>query len=153
SHMLAAVLASAGYKTGLYTSPHLVDFRERIRVNGEWIDAQFVVDYVNSQKDLIEEIQPSFFEVTVALAFDYFAQQKVDIAIIEVGLGGRLDSTNIIHPEVSLITNIGMDHMNILGNTLEEIAREKAGIIKQDTPIVISETHPLTAPIFQKTAR
>ncbi len=153
SHMLAAVLASAGYKTGLYTSPHLVDFRERIRVNGEWIDMQFVVDYVNSQKELIDKIDPSFFEVTVALAFDYFAQQKVDIAIIEVGLGGRLDSTNIIHPEVSLITNIGMDHMNILGNTLEEIAREKAGIIKQNTPIVISETHPITAPIFEDIAK
>src|SRR5690606_17367727 len=102
SHMLAAILASAGYKTGLYTSPHLVDFRERIRVNGEWIDAQFVIDYVNTQKDLIEDIQPSFFEVTVAMAFDYFAKQEVDIAIVEVGLGGRLDSTNIIHPEVSL---------------------------------------------------
>src|SRR5690606_33364055 len=104
------------YKTGLYTSPHLVDFRERIRVDGEWIDAQFVVDYVNSQKDLIEEVQPSFFEVTVAMAFDYFAQQQVDVAVIEVGSGGRLDSTNIIQPEVSLITNIGMDHMNILGD-------------------------------------
>ena len=148
SHMLAAILASAGYKTGLYTSPHLVDFRERIRVNGEWIDEQFVIDYVNGQKDLIEEIQPSFFEVTVALAFDYFAQQQVDVAVIEVGLGGRLDSTNVIHPEVSLITNIGMDHMNILGNTLEEIAGEKAGIIKDGIPVVISETHEITAPVF-----
>jgi len=152
SHMLAAILASAGYKTGLYTSPHLVDFRERIRVDGEWIDAQFVVDYVNSQKDLIEEVQPSFFEVTVAMAFDYFAQQQVDVAVIEVGLGGRLDSTNIIQPEVSLITNIGMDHMNILGDTLEEIAQEKAGIIKKEIPVVISETNGITAPVFRAIA-
>lgn len=149
SHMLAAVLASAGYKTGLYTSPHLVDFRERIRINGEWIDAQFIVNFVQDQQQLIEEVQPSFFEATVALAFDYFAQQKVDIAIIEVGLGGRLDSTNIIQPEVSLITNISMDHMNILGDTLEEIAAEKAGIIKNNTPVVISETNTVTAPVFQ----
>ena len=148
SHMLAAVLASAGYRTGLYTSPHLVDFRERIRIDGEWIDAQFVVDFVQNQQQLIEKVQPSFFEATVALAFDYFAQQKVEIAIIEVGLGGRLDSTNIIHPEVSLITNIGMDHMNILGNTLEEIALEKAGVIKDNTPVVISETNWVTAPVF-----
>lgn len=152
SHMLAAILASAGYKTGLYTSPHLVDFRERIRINGAWIDAQFVVDYVQSQKELIEEVQPSFFEATVAMAFDYFAQQEVDIAVIEVGLGGRLDSTNIIHPEVSLITNIGMDHMNILGNSLAEIAVEKAGIIKIDTPVVISESNDTTAPIFRDKA-
>jgi dihydrofolate synthase/folylpolyglutamate synthase len=152
SHMLAAVFASAGYKTGLYTSPHLVDFRERIRINGEWIDSQFIVDFINAQQQLIEEIQPSFFEVTVALAFDYFAQQKVDIAIIEVGLGGRLDSTNIIQPEVSLITNIGMDHMYILGHTLEEIAVEKAGIIKKNTPVIISETQSQTAPVFQAKA-
>lgn len=148
SHMLAAVLASAGYKTGLYTSPHLVDFRERIRINGEWIDAHFMIDFVNKHQELIECVHPSFFEATVALAFDYFAQQKVDIAIIEVGLGGRLDSTNIIQPLASLITNIGMDHMNILGDSLEAIAAEKAGIIKENTPIVISETNPITAPIF-----
>ena len=148
SHMLAAILASAGYKTGLYTSPHLVDFRERIRINGEQISEQFVVDYVNSQKDLIEEVQPSFFEATVAMAFDYFAKERVDIAIIEVGLGGRLDSTNVISPEVCLITNIGMDHMNLLGDTLEEIAGEKAGIIKPNTPVVISETNSITAPVF-----
>lgn len=153
SHMLAAILASAGYKTGLYTSPHLVDFRERIRINGEQISEQFVVDYVNSQKDLIEGIQPSFFEATVAMAFDYFAKEQVDIAIIEVGLGGRLDSTNIIFPEVCLITNIGMDHMNLLGDTLEEIAGEKAGIIKSNTPVVISETNEITAPIFQAKAK
>lgn len=152
SHMLAAILASAGYKTGLYTSPHLVDFRERIRVNGEWIDEQFVVDYVYSQSALIEEIQPSFFEATVAMAFDYFAKQDVDIAVIEVGLGGRLDSTNVIYPEVSLITNIGMDHMNLLGDTLAEIALEKAGIIKADTPVVISEYQEEVAPVFEQQA-
>src|SRR5690606_33888504 len=148
SHMLAAILASAGYKTGLYTSPHLVDFRERIRINGEQIPEQFVVDYVNNNQDLIEDVQPSFFEATVVMAFDYFAKEQVDIAIIEVGLGGRLDSTNVISPEVCLITNIGMDHMNLLGDTLEEIAGEKAGIIKQHTPVVISESNELTAPIF-----
>lgn len=153
SHMLAASLVSAGYKTGLYTSPHLVDFRERIRINGEQISEQFVINYVNSQKDLIEEIQPSFFEATVAMAFDYFAKEQVDIAIIEVGLGGRLDSTNIISPEVCLITNIGMDHMNLLGDTLEEIAGEKAGIIKANTPVVISETNAITAPIFEAKAK
>lgn len=148
SHMLASILSAAGYRTGLYTSPHLVDFRERIRVDGQQIDAQFVVDYVNSQRALIEQVQPSFFEATVAMAFDYFAVKEVDVAIIEVGLGGRLDSTNIIHPDVALITNIGMDHMNLLGDTLEEIAAEKAGIIKENTPIVISETNLITAPIF-----
>lgn len=153
SHMLAAILESAGYKTGLYTSPHLVDFRERIRINGEQISEQFVIDYINTQKDLIEEIQPSFFEATVALAFDYFAKQEVDIAIIEVGLGGRLDSTNIISPEVCLITNIGMDHMNLLGDTLEEIAGEKAGVIKPKIPVVISETSLITAPIFEAKAK
>ncbi len=148
SHMLAAVLAQAGYKTGLYTSPHLVDFRERIRINGQQIPEQFVIDYVNSQKDLIEHIQPSFFEATVAMAFDYFAKEEVDIAIIEVGLGGRLDSTNIITPEVCLITNIGMDHMNLLGDSLEEIAEEKAGIIKANIPVIISETNEITADVF-----
>lgn len=153
SHMLASILNAAGYKTGLYTSPHLVDFRERIRVNGQPIDAQFVVDYVNNQKELIEEVQPSFFEATVAMAFDYFAHEQVDVAIIEVGLGGRLDSTNIIHPELSLITNIGMDHMNLLGDTIEAIAREKAGIIKPHTPVVISETNPKTASIFMERAK
>jgi len=153
SHMIAAILASAGYRTGLYTSPHLVDFRERIRINGEQISEQFVIDYVNSQKDLIEEIQPSFFEATVALAFDYFAKEEVDIAIIEVGLGGRLDSTNIISPEVCLITNIGMDHMNLLGDSLEEIAGEKAGIIKPNKPVIISETNPISASVFQAKAQ
>lgn len=153
SHMLASILAVAGYRTGLYTSPHLVDFRERIRVNGQQIDAQFVVDYVNSQRKLMDEVQPSFFEATVAMAFDYFASQRVDVAIIEVGLGGRLDSTNIIKPELCLITNIGMDHMNLLGDTLEAIAEEKAGIIKSGTPVVISETNPKIAPIFLAKAR
>lgn len=152
SHMLASILNAAGYKTGLYTSPHLVDFRERIRINGEQIEAQFVVDYVNSQKQLIEEIQPSFFEATVAMAFDYFAVKQVDVAVVEVGLGGRLDSTNIIHPDVALITNIGMDHMNLLGNSLEEITVEKAGIIKANTPVVVSESNVITAPIFIKRA-
>ena len=153
SHMLAAILATAGYKTGLYTSPHLVDFRERIRINGAQIREQFVIDFIKNNKALIEEVQPSFFEATVAMAFDYFAQEKVDIAIIEVGLGGRLDSTNVISPEACLITNIGMDHMDLLGNTMEEIAGEKAGIIKPFTPIVISETHPITASVFINKAK
>ncbi|SUI96958.1 Folylpolyglutamate synthase [Sphingobacterium spiritivorum] len=152
SHMLASVLASAGYKTGLYTSPHLVDFRERIRVNGEVIPEQDVIEFVETQQSLIEKVQPSFFEVTVAMAFDYFAKAQVDVAIIEVGLGGRLDSTNIIRPELCLITNIGMDHMNLLGNTLQEIAGEKAGIIKANTPVVISERDPRTAQVFEEIA-
>lgn len=139
SHMLSAVFQEAGYKTGLYTSPHLYDFRERIKINGEMAGEQFVVDFVERIKPLIESIQPSFFEITVALAFEYFAVHKVDIAIVEVGLGGRLDSTNIITPELSIITNIGWDHMNMLGNTLEEIAMEKAGIIKEKIPVVIGE--------------
>ncbi|MBE8719711.1 bifunctional folylpolyglutamate synthase/dihydrofolate synthase [Sphingobacterium pedocola] len=152
SHMLAAILSSAGYKTGLYTSPHLVDFRERVRINGEMIAEQFVVDFVNAHKDLIAEVMPSFFEVTVAMAFDYFAKEGVDIAVIEVGLGGRLDSTNVISPQAALITNIGMDHMNLLGDTIQEIAREKAGIIKANTPIIISESDSLTASIFEARA-
>ncbi|HEY0900183.1 MAG TPA: Mur ligase family protein, partial [Sphingobacteriaceae bacterium] len=139
SHMLAAILQSAGYKTGLYTSPHLRDFRERIRVNGQMIHEEAVIAFVESQKANIEEIQPSFFEVTVAMAFDHFAKEEVDIAVIEVGLGGRLDSTNIITPLLSVITNIGYDHMNILGDSLNEIAFEKAGIIKPSIPAVIGE--------------
>ncbi|GGH23277.1 bifunctional folylpolyglutamate synthase/dihydrofolate synthase [Sphingobacterium alkalisoli] len=153
SHMLAAILSSAGYKTGLYTSPHLIDFRERVRIDGKMIAEQFIVDYVNKHKDLIEQVNPSFFEATVALAFDYFARERVDIAIIEVGLGGRLDSTNIITPEVALITNIGLDHMDLLGGTIQEIANEKAGIIKANTPIVISEFDPIVAPIFEAKAQ
>ncbi len=139
SHMLAAILQTAGYKTGLYTSPHLKDFRERIRVNGQMISEAFVVDFVEQIRSFSEEIQPSFFEITVAVACDYFAAQQVDIAIIEVGLGGRLDSTNIIEPELAVITNIGWDHMAMLGNTLKEIAAEKGGIIKPETPVVIGQ--------------
>ncbi len=139
SHMLAAILQTAGYKTGLYTSPHLKEFTERIKINGAEISKEFVVDFVNRMKPVLEKIQPSFFEATVAMAFDYFVQQKVDIAVIEVGLGGRLDSTNVITPEVSLITNISWDHMDLLGDTLQKIASEKAGIIKSKIPVVISE--------------
>lgn len=154
SHMLAAVLQTAGYKTGLYTSPHLYDFRERIRVNGAMVSEEFVTGFVERIQPLIEEISPSFFEITVAMAFDYFAREGVDIAVIEVGLGGRLDSTNIITPELSVITNIGLDHTNMLGNTLREIAGEKAGIIKKGVPVVIGEKHPETAPVFtEKAAR
>jgi dihydrofolate synthase / folylpolyglutamate synthase len=148
SHMLAAILQIAGYKTGLYTSPHLKDFRERIRINGEMISEQEVIDFVGAHKQGFEDIKPSFFEMTVALAFDFFAREKVDIAIIEVGLGGRLDSTNIITPLLSVITNIGWDHMDILGNTLPLIAGEKAGIIKKDIPVVIGEFQPETAQVF-----
>ncbi|MFD1769636.1 bifunctional folylpolyglutamate synthase/dihydrofolate synthase [Sphingobacterium suaedae] len=152
SHMLASIFAAAGYKTGLYTSPHLLDFRERIRVNGEMIGKERVISFVNAHYALIEAIQPSFFEVTVALAFDYFARENVDIAIVEVGLGGRLDSTNIIMPELSVITNIGMDHMNMLGNTLAEIASEKAGIIKRHVPVIVSEYDNTVAFVFEERA-
>ena len=152
SHMLAAILQTAGYKTGLYTSPHLKDFRERIKVNGEMISKGFVIDFTEKIKPLVEQIEPSFFEITVAMAFDYFALQKVDIAVIEVGLGGRFDSTNIITPELSVITNIGWDHMNILGDSLEKIAFEKAGIIKENIPVVIGATLPETKPVFEKIA-
>lgn len=152
SHMLAAIFQTAGYKTGLYTSPHLYDFRERIKVNGVMCSEDFVVDFTERLKPAIAEIQPSFFEITVAMAFDYFAQQEVDIAIIEVGLGGRLDSTNVITPELSIITNIGWDHMNMLGSTLEEIACEKAGIIKENIPVVIGEKKQETENIFRKIA-
>lgn len=148
SHMLAAVMQQAGYKCGLYTSPHIADFRERIRIQGEMISKEFVVEFIASIEQLIEEIQPSFFEITVALAFDYFAKQEIEIAIIEVGLGGLLDSTNIIQPELSIITNISFDHMNLLGNTLPEIAVQKAGIIKPHAPIVIGETQIETRNIF-----
>src|SRR5690606_7849924 len=152
SNMLAAILQEAGYKTGLYTSPHLLDFRERIRVNGEMIPQEKVVNFVESNTALIESIQPSFFEVTVALAFQYFAEQEVDIAIIETGLGGRLDSTNVIYPILSIITNISLDHVHILGNTFEEIAKEKAGIIKKNVPVIISEKTNATTPIFTNKA-
>jgi dihydrofolate synthase / folylpolyglutamate synthase len=152
SHLLAAILQQAGYKTGLYTSPHLKDFRERIRVNGEMIREDVVVDFTERTKDITEKIQPSFFELTVGMAFEYFAQQKVDIAIVETGLGGRLDSTNIITPLLSIITNIGYDHMNILGDTLEEIAAEKAGIIKLGIPVIIGAMLPEIKQVFETTA-
>lgn len=152
SHMLAAILQTAGYKTGLYTSPHLKDFRERIKVNGEMVSEEFVILFTERIRPRIEEIEPSFFEITVAMAFEYFAQQEVDIAIIETGLGGRLDSTNVIVPELSIITNIGWDHMNLLGNTLEKIAAEKAGIIKEKIPVVVGEVIPETISIFEETA-
>ena len=152
SHMLASILQTAGYKTGLYTSPHLVDFRERIKIDGEYCSKDFVVDFTEKIKPLIEAIQPSFFEITVAMAFSYFAAQKVDIAVIEVGLGGRLDSTNIITPEVSIITNIGLDHTQFLGDTIPLIAGEKAGIIKKEVPCVISEYTPDTKPVFDAAA-
>lgn len=152
SHMLAAILQTAGYKTGLYTSPHLKDFRERIKVNGEMVSEEFVILFTERIRPRIEEIEPSFFEITVAMAFEYFAQQEVDIAIIETGLGGRLDSTNVIVPELSIITNIGWDHMNLLGNSLEEIAAEKAGIIKEKIPVVVGEVIPETISIFEETA-
>ncbi|WEK20298.1 MAG: bifunctional folylpolyglutamate synthase/dihydrofolate synthase [Candidatus Pedobacter colombiensis] len=152
SHMLAAIFQQAGYKTGLYTSPHLKDFRERIRINGEMVAEDFVTDFVNQQQSIIEKINPSFFEATVAMAFSFFAKEQVDIAIIEVGLGGRLDSTNIITPELSVITNISLDHTNILGNTLPEIAVEKAGIIKPGIPVVIGEKQLESAQVFIKKA-
>lgn len=148
SHMLASVLQSAGYKTGLYTSPHLRDFRERIKINGQMVTEAYVTGFVERIKPHIPLIQPSFFEITVAMAFEYFAKEQVDIAVIETGLGGRLDSTNVITPELSVITNIGWDHMNILGNTLPEIAFEKAGIIKRAVPVVIGESNPETMPVF-----
>ncbi len=152
SHMLAAILQTAGYTTGLYTSPHLKDFRERIKVNGHLCEESFVVDFTQRIQPLIDEIAPSFFEITVAMAFDYFARMKVDVAVIEVGLGGRFDSTNIIQPELSIITNIGWDHMNLLGDTLEKIAFEKAGIIKQGVPVVIGEVIPETKNVFERKA-
>jgi dihydrofolate synthase/folylpolyglutamate synthase len=152
SHMLASILQTGGYKTGLYTSPHLYDFRERIKIDGIMAPEAFVVDFVAELKSVIEQIKPSFFEITVAMAFRYFAEQQVDIAVIEVGLGGRLDSTNIITPELSVITNISWDHMNMLGNTLPLIAGEKAGIIKKSIPVVIGERDASTAPVFEKKA-
>ncbi len=153
SHMLAAILQTAGYKTGLYTSPHLKDFRERIRINGQMISEREVIDFVAEHKTDFEDIKPSFFEMTVGLAFDIFAREKVDIAIIEVGLGGRLDSTNIITPLLSVITNIGWDHMNILGDTLQLIAAEKAGIIKPGVLVIIGEYQPEVADIFIEKAK
>ncbi len=152
SHYIAAILQSAGYKTGLYTSPHLKSFTERIRLDGIEVDPAYVIDFVRKHKDLIEEVKPSFFEITVAMAFCYFADQQVDIAVIEVGMGGRLDSTNVILPEVSLITNISFDHQQWLGNSLTEIAGEKAGIIKDHIPVVITENQPEVADVFRNAA-
>lgn len=152
SHQLAAIFQAAGYKTGLYTSPHLKDFRERIRVNGECIPEQNVIDFAATHEALFEKIKPSFFEMTVAMAFEYFAHQQVEIAIIEVGMGGRLDSTNIIRPELCLITNISFDHQAYLGHTLEAIAGEKAGIIKNKVPVVIASTQTATQAVFKEKA-
>lgn len=153
SHMLAAVLQEAGYKTGLYTSPHLKDFRERIRINGVMIPEDFVVRFTAAMESAINTIEPSFFELTVSMAFAWFVQEGIDVAVIETGLGGRLDSTNIIRPELSIITNIGMDHMNILGDDLISIAKEKAGIIKESIPVVIGEWDTITRPVFEEKAR
>ena len=153
SHMLASILQTAGYKTGLYTSPHLVDFRERIKIDGVYCTKEFVVEFTEQIKPLVVTLQPSFFEITVAMAFSYFAKQKVDIAVIEVGLGGRLDSTNIITPEVSIITNIGLDHTQFLGDTIPQIASEKAGIIKKEVPCIISEYTKETKPVFDAAAK
>ncbi len=152
SHMLASILQTAGFKTGLYTSPHLVDFRERIKIDGVYCSKEFVVEFTEKIKPLIATIQPSFFEITLAMAFSYFAEQKVDIAVIEVGLGGRLDSTNIITPEVSIITNIGLDHTQFLGDTIPQITSEKAGIIKKDVPCIVSEYTEETKPVFDAAA-
>ena len=153
SHMLASIFQEAGYKTGLYTSPHLIDFRERIKLNGAWIPEDFIIDFVDRTKPLIESLEPSFFEITVAMAFSFFASSAVDIAIVEVGLGGRLDSTNIIRPEISIITNIGYDHMNLLGNELSQIAFEKAGIIKNRIPVIVGEWQAETHAVFEEKAR
>lgn len=148
SHTLAAILQEAGYRVGLYTSPHLVDFRERIRINGQTIPEEYVVGFVEKERSFFEPLHPSFFELTTAMAFRYFADEKVDVAVIEVGLGGRLDCTNIIRPDLCIITNISFDHTQFLGNTLAKIAGEKAGIIKGGIPVVIGETTPETKPVF-----
>ena len=153
SHTLSAILQMCGYRVGLFTSPHLVDFSERIRVNGQPIPEDYVINFVNEERSFIESVQPSFFEVTTAMAFKYFAETNVDIAVIEVGLGGRLDSTNIITPILSIITNIGMDHTQFLGSTLQEIALEKAGIIKPNVPVLIGESTPETRQIFDAVAK
>lgn len=152
SHTLASILQASGLKVGLFTSPHLVDFRERIRVNGQMVSEEYVIDFVEQHRSFFEPLHPSFFELTTAMAFKYFAEQDVDVAVIEVGLGGRLDCTNIISPEVCVITNISFDHVAFLGNTLAKIAREKAGIIKRNTPVVIGETVKETRPVFEAKA-
>lgn len=153
SHTLAAILQSAGYRVGLYTSPHLVDFRERIRVNGQPISEDYVIRFVEEERVFFEPLSPSFFELTTAMAFKYFADEKVDVAVVEVGLGGRLDCTNIIHPDLCIITNISLDHTQFLGHTLAQIAGEKAGIIKPGIPVVIGETTPETRPVFCQKAQ
>ena len=153
SHTIAAILQSAGYKVGLYTSPHLVDFRERIRINGNMISEAYVVDFVQEHRQFFEPLHPSFFELVTAMAFKYFAEQEVDVAVIEVGLGGRLDCTNIITPVLSVITNISFDHTQFLGHTLQSIATEKAGIIKADTPTIIGETNAEITPVFVNEAK
>ena len=153
AHMLASILQEAGYKTGLYTSPHLKDFRERIKINGKTIDKKYIINFIKENQLEFEKINMSFFEFTVAMAFNYFTESKVDIAIIETGLGGRLDSTNIINPELSIITNIGLDHTNLLGNTIEKIAFEKAGIIKKNIPIIIGRKQDKTKEIFKSIAK
>jgi dihydrofolate synthase/folylpolyglutamate synthase len=153
SHTIAAILQSQGYKVGLYTSPHLVDFRERIRVNGKCVPEQYVIDFVEQNRSFFEPLHPSFFELTTAMALKYFAEQKVDYAVIEVGLGGRLDCTNIITPMLSIITNISFDHTQFLGNTLAEIAGEKAGIIKPHVPVVVGEYLEATRPVFEEKAK
>ncbi len=153
AHMLASVLQESDYKTGLYTSPHLKDFTERIKINGKEVSKEFVLEFVNKIKPVIEEIRPSFFEITVAMAFDYFARNKVDLAVVEVGLGGRLDSTNVITPIVSVITNISWDHKELLGNSLTEIAYEKAGIIKEGIPVVISERQQEVQEVFMNMSK
>ncbi|MBN1950446.1 MAG: bifunctional folylpolyglutamate synthase/dihydrofolate synthase [Bacteroidales bacterium] len=152
SHMLAAVLQAEGYRVGLYTSPHLLDFRERVKINGEMISREFVCDFVEANRKKFEEVQPSFFEMSVFMAFCYFVSEKVDVAIIEVGLGGRLDTTNIIHPLISVITNIGLDHTRFLGDTLPEIAREKAGILKESVPAIIGRTDDRVREVFETKA-
>lgn len=152
SHTIASVLQEAGYKVGLFTSPHLIDFRERIRVNGDMIPEQYVMDFIDNEKSFFEPLYPTFFELTTAMAFKWFAEQGVDVAVIEVGLGGRLDCTNIISPDLSIITNISFDHVNLLGDTLSKIASEKAGIIKEGTPVIIGERHPETEGVFRAKA-
>lgn len=153
SHILASILQEAGFRVGLYTSPHLKNFQERIRINGRIISPYYVTHFVETYKDVFDKLQPSFFEMTVAMAMHYFARKKVDIAVVEVGMGGRLDSTNVVDPLISVITNVSYDHTQFLGKTLPEIAREKAGIIKEGVPVVIGETNPETAPVFEAVAK
>ncbi len=150
SHTLAAILQASGLKTGLYTSPHLTDFRERIRVNGKPVSPEFVVNFIDRNREFLEPLHPSFFEVTTAMAFSWFAEQEVDVAVIETGLGGRMDCTNIIKPSLSVITNIGFDHMKFLGETLQQIAFEKAGIMKKGVPVVIGEHNEITRDVFTR---